>query len=487
MKTDYILSKTSFLKFEQCEKAFFLYKNHPYLRDKLSVDKQLTFKRGYDVGYFAQQLFPGGIDISKEYKDTQARVSETKKLIENKTPVIYEATFLHNGVLIMVDILTLENETYSAYEVKSSLKVSETYIKDACLQYYVLKASLPAFNDLYLVTLNGDYVLQGEIDVKKLFKKRSVKDQAEKNISYFIHKINQANLVLEKNSIPNVNIGEHCFRPYQCDYFGSCWKNTISETSIFNLPQSNKAKLFEWFNAGIKEISQLSDGMLEKENAIIAKNALLNNTPFINQKNIQQFLARIKFPMAAMDMEIWNPAIPEMQGTSPFEQIPFLVCFYNGKETSNFFTCHKTDDRKLFTEKLIELAENYASILVYDKSLELNIINALIKNFPEFENALQSVKEKMIDVYDVFLNMDYYHPVFKNNFSLKAVASILPDEISYPKISSGLEAMNLYSQYRLTENEIEKQGIRDELIDYCNMDSIAAFKLVKFLKETVSK
>jgi len=54
MSSGYAISKTSFLKFEQCQKAFFLYKNHPYLRDKFSVDKQLTFKRGHDVGYFAQ-------------------------------------------------------------------------------------------------------------------------------------------------------------------------------------------------------------------------------------------------------------------------------------------------------------------------------------------------------------------------------------------------------------------------------------------------
>src|SRR5690348_16217020 len=62
-KPGYSISKTSFLKLEQCQKAFFLYKNHPYLRDKVSAEKQLTFKRGHDVGFFAQQLFPGGTDV----------------------------------------------------------------------------------------------------------------------------------------------------------------------------------------------------------------------------------------------------------------------------------------------------------------------------------------------------------------------------------------------------------------------------------------
>ena len=230
----YSISKTSFLKFEQCQKAFFLYKNHPYLRDKVSVDKQLTFKRGHDVGYFAQQLFPGGIDISKETKNVVQAFELTATHIETKTPVIYEATFVHNGVLVMADILTLNEGVYNAYEIKSSLKVSETYLKDAYMQYFVIKNVLPNLDDLFLVTLNSDYLLENEIDVRKLFKRRSVKQKAQENFNYFEHRIGEAHALLEQNAIPNLPIGKHCFRPYQCDYFGTCWKDTMHEKSIFN-------------------------------------------------------------------------------------------------------------------------------------------------------------------------------------------------------------------------------------------------------------
>ena len=40
----YTISKSSFMKFEQCEKAFFLNKYHSNLKDKLSLEKQLTFR-----------------------------------------------------------------------------------------------------------------------------------------------------------------------------------------------------------------------------------------------------------------------------------------------------------------------------------------------------------------------------------------------------------------------------------------------------------
>lgn len=485
--TGYSISKTSFLKFEQCHKAFFLYKNHPYLRDKISVDKQLTFKRGHDVGFFAQQLFPGGTDVSKETKNSTLGAELTATLIRNNTPVIYEATFVHQGVLIMVDILCLNEGKYTAYEVKSSMKISETYLKDAYLQYYVLKNSLPGFEDLFLVTLNPDYILEDAVDPKKLFRKRSVKAKAEENAAYFEHQVNAAHTVLEQNVIPNIPIGKQCFRPYQCDYFGTCWKDTITEKSIFNLPQVDKTKLFEWFNEGIKNIEQVTDTMLEKDRLIKIKNSILTNEQIVDTKNIATFLSRINYPAIAMDMEVWSPAIPQIQGTKTFEQIPFLVCFYDGVKFSDFFTGNSHDDRKEFALALVTLSENYATVLVYDKSMEVSVIDALIKNNPEFKPELEKLKSKIIDVFDIFLGLDYYHPAFKNNFSLKTVSAVLLQEVSYSKIASGLEAMNYYEQYHLAETELEKQSIRSELVDYCNTDSLATYKLVKFLEKLVQE
>ena len=54
----------------------------------------------------------------------------------------YEATFLYNDYTITsFDILIKDEEGWKAYEVKSSTKVSETYIKDAAIQYYTITNS----------------------------------------------------------------------------------------------------------------------------------------------------------------------------------------------------------------------------------------------------------------------------------------------------------------------------------------------------------
>lgn len=482
----YSISKSSFLKFEQCPKAFFLHKNFPYLRDKTSTDKKLTFKRGHEVGYFAQELFPGGCDVSLQTNNLSEAIELTQKLIAQKTAVIYEATFVYNQVLIMVDILCLNDHKYSAYEVKSSIRISETYIKDAYLQYYVLKHSLVGFEDLFLVSINPDYVREKEIDPKKLFRKRSVKLKGDENLPYFDYQIQQALSLLEKNTIPSLPIGVQCFKPYTCDFYGTCWKDVVTENSIFNLPSIDKSKLFEWFQGGVKLLKDLPNDWIEKENARKMKIAHDTNSPIIDREKIEQFLTCIQSPVAAMDMEIWNPAIPQLVGTKPFEQIPFLVCFQN-EQNSDFYLSDSTeDDRLQFGIKLIELSKPYKTILVYDKTMEVIVINQLSQLFPTLQNDLNELKGKLVDVSTLFMNLSYYDPAFKGMFSLKTISSVINKDVQYEVIGSGLEAMHYYENFRLENDGGVKNKLKLDLLHYCTTDCLATLKLVEFLR-TVKK
>jgi hypothetical protein len=310
-----------------------------------------------------------------------------------------------------------------------------------------------------------------------------VKQKAEENFGYFEHQINAAHLVLEQNQIPNIAIGKHCFSPYQCDFFGNCWKDTIQENSIFNLPYMDKGKLFEWYNGGIKTIDQVTDDLIEKPEALKIKKAFENNTTIIDLEKIKAFLLRVKESFVAMDMEIWSAALPQLEGTKPFEQIPFLVSFHNGKETTHYFSEHALDERKEFAEHLIKLSSAYASVIVYDKTMEVSAINNLINKYQDLATDLTLLKDKLVDVFDIFLNLSYYHPAFKSNFSLKIVSAVLLEDVNYTKISSGLEAMNYFEQFRLSETELDREVLKNELVNYCNTDTEVTFKLIAFLRK----
>jgi hypothetical protein len=275
----------------------------------MDVDKNLTFNRGHAIGSFAKELFPGGVDASEVTKNLAEAVVLTSQLIKEKK-TIYEATFIFDGVLVMVDILDHTNDEWRAYEVKSSLKVSPVYLMDACLQYYVVKNVLTELKDFFLVTLNGEYVLQDNIDPKAIFKKRSIAKDAEKNLVYFKEKIQAAKECADHNSVPSKQIGTHCFKPYTCDFYGHCWKNVNESDSVFQLPQVNKEKLFEWYHSGKKKISDLTNSDLESELLKKVKKAFSGNKEFFDRKVLNELLERIKEPVISLDMEIWAPAIP---------------------------------------------------------------------------------------------------------------------------------------------------------------------------------
>ncbi len=476
-----MISKTAYLKFEQCTKAFYLYKKHPYLKDKVELDKQLTFNRGHQIGILAQQLFPDGIDVSKNSKNTLETIEKTNRLILEKYPVIYEATFTFNGILVMVDVLVLIENNYYAYEVKNAVKINEVFLKDACLQYYVLKNNIP-LTDFFLVTVNNNYVFNGQIDVKQLFKKRSIKQEAEKNLNYFDVKVSQAVLTLENNNIPNVEVGEHCFKPYFCDFYQTCWKGKVEINSIFNLPFISKKQAIEYYNAGYQKVEDLPIEISLPHNASIIKESITNKSVYIDHLKLKQFLNNINSLSCALDIEVLSTSIPDIINTKPFEQIPFLFCVYDKVSENYFYTNHNSDERKELLNALICYTKKYKSILVYDATMEISVINKFIEIFPNMEIELNELKHKIVDVYDLFLNLTYYDYRFGNNFNLKAISSILLNKNFYNTINSGLQAMTLYESYRKMENLIEAEIVKQELIDYCLADTKATFEIVNFLK-----
>ena len=158
MKAGYKLSKSTFIRGLQCEKSLYLYKHHYELKDPIPVSLQTVFDQGNKVGILAQGLFPGGVDASPEnYFKMAESAFKTKDLIAKGNEIIYEATFIHNEVLAALDILVKKESGWVAYEVKSSTKVSPTYIKDAAIQYHTIVNSGIDLKDIFIVHINNQY------------------------------------------------------------------------------------------------------------------------------------------------------------------------------------------------------------------------------------------------------------------------------------------------------------------------------------------
>ena len=205
----------------QCHKSLYLNKFRPYLRDKLSEEQLAKFARGHAVGKIAQQLFPGGIAISRPGKSS---AEKTSQLINEGVPVIYEACFISDNVIIALDILVKQENGWNAYEVKSSLALSNVYYNDAFLQYHVINASGLKPEKFFLIHRNADIELSESVDLELKFIFTDVSSQCEAYEAGIHENIDQMLDVLTKDKSPDILPGKHCMTPYPCDFRGVCWK-----------------------------------------------------------------------------------------------------------------------------------------------------------------------------------------------------------------------------------------------------------------------
>ena len=405
--TMHILSKATSIKGLQCEKALYMTKKHPYLRDRLSIEQRAKFQRGTDVGILAQQYFPGGVNMSPNSPSQfPKRVKETMENLQNpEINVMYEAVFQHNDTLVMVDLLVRDGEQWKAIEVKSSLKLSTTYYNHADLQYYVLHGCGVPLSDFQLMYLNANYVKQGPIDVKQLFQLVSVMEYAKEQEAVIAANVDRLKQVVALPHAPQVEVGPQCNNPYPCDFRGHCWKNIPQEDP--NVPYSIDFK------------------------------ALFAQAPDPKPRSI-----------AYLNLLFHYPAVPELDGTRPYQEMMLAFALSGDQEPNGHTIWDCFDDHSRWQEGLEVLEQRMND---YD----------LVVTFTPNDH----LGYKAFNLYKVLENSQMFHPLLKDGLSLQHTAEAMFHDLNLFEHSRIIvEALTQdsfsYEQARkdlITENEVVKR------------------------------
>ena len=132
------------------------------MRDHLEARQLNKFERGHEIGSLAWKLFPGGIDCSPKHPAAYAKAAaKTTELIRRGATILYEAVFEYDGIRVLPDILVLNDSQIRMYEVKGSLNISQTYILDAALQYYVISGAGYTPSQTFILHVNKNYIYEG--------------------------------------------------------------------------------------------------------------------------------------------------------------------------------------------------------------------------------------------------------------------------------------------------------------------------------------
>ena len=486
------LSKSTFIRGLQCEKSLYLYKHHYKLKDPTPSSLQAVFDQGTNIGILAQELFPDGVDASAEnhFKMVES-VGKTLKFISQGESIIYEATFQYNNVLAALDILVKDDDGWKAYEVKSSTKVSETYIKDAAIQYYTITNSEIDLKDISIVHINNQYTRDGELDIHQLFSIESVYDEVLEFLPKIPNEVKRLKNVIERTEIPKVDIGTHCSDPYDCDFKGTCWKH-IPEYSVFNLSRLNKDKKFDLYNQGVITLDDIDLSQTDlNPNQVLQVQSEINGTSHIDIEEIKNFTDGLNYPLYYLDFETIGPVVPKYNGSRPYQQLVFQYSLHIQKtptselEHREYLADPLQDPRIGFIKQLIHDCGSSGDILVYNIGFEKGKLKDLIEVFLEHSNELREIVNRLKDLMIPFQQKWYYTPDMRGSYSIKAVLPALVPELSYDdlEIKDGGTASNTFLSIVNGSFKGDVIKTRNQLLEYCKLDTYAMVKILDKLKE----
>lgn len=486
----HVLSKSSYIRGRQCPKALWLSKHRRDLKAPVDEAKQAIFNTGTEVGLLARGLFPGGVDCSPlSPNDFGPAILATKAAIQRGERVIYEAAFLHDEVLVALDILVRDGDEWTAYEVKSTTAAKDYHVQDAALQAHVIEGNGLRLAEVRIVHLDNNYVRQGPLDVKELFGITSVKAAVDSERRDVPERIAQLKATVQALEEPQVGIGPHCDDPFECDYKGYCWAHVPKERSVFDLVRGGK-RVWELYGRGVLRLEDIPEAEKLSAAQRTQVDGWQRGRSVIDRARINEFVRSLQYPLHHLDFETLNPAIPLYDGTRPYQQVPFQYSLHTeavtGAEPTHraFLADGKSDPRHAFIRQLLDDLGSTGDVLTYNMSFERGRLIELAQDLPQYAQAIEAILPRLKDLMVPFQQGWYYLPTMNGSYSIKYVLPATVPDLSYAKlnIQEGGTASRRFEQLSKGLYEGDTHQLRSDLLEYCAMDTMAMVKILEVLR-----
>ena len=396
-----------------------------------------------------------------------------------------------------MDILKNDLDGVELYEVKSSTDISNIYIDDISYQYYVLTKLNLNVKKACLVYINKDYIRYGELDIHQLFHIEDVTNIVQsnlKNVESNIESINDFMNTYGQNNEPNIKLGNYCFKPYLCSYWNYCSKD-LPNPNVFDIVRMHYSKKLDYYNSNVISFEDLSKQDMNKTYLEQIDFELNNLKPKINKDAIKKIMDSLVYPLYFIDFETFQLAVPEYDGTKPYQQLPFQYSLHIIKD-KNSKVEHKEflaeiDDKDFirhFAESMIKDIPDNGSVIIYNKSFEPARLNEIARMYPDLADELQRINSQMVDFLEPFKSRDFYMKEFEGSASIKKVLPALypnDSDLDYhalPVVHNGEEASDTFLSLRGKSRE-EQEKLRNGLLVYCKLDTFAMVKIWQKFKE----
>jgi len=484
------LSKSRFVSGLQCHKLLW-WKTHEPDAPELEPDEsqQVIFDRGTMIGEVARTYVPGGVLIDFPYFEVNKKLKATAKAIEQGVKVIYEASFIANGVFVAVDILEKTRGGWNLIEVKSSTKAKPEHLPDVAIQTHVLEKAGINIRHIELMHLNREC---RHPDLSSLFSRSNLTKETKGLLPSVRRELVKQKRIL-KGPLPDVEVGPFCTDPYDCPFYWRCWPEPPEHhiSTLYRIGQ----KAVELESQGVETIFDLPSNYSLSSVADRQRRSVKTGKMIV-EHDLTTVLKKLKRPIAFLDFETIQPAIPVWKGCRPYDHIPVqFSCHVLGKRSGlkryKWLADGPGDPRRELAEKLLAACEGTETIVAYNASFEKRMIRETADVLSGVKRRLKALNDKIVDLLPIVRN-HVYHPDFCGSFSLKSVLPALVPELSYDdlEISEGQTASQQLECLILHGDDLDakdKNNLRKNLLRYCEMDTLAMVKLLERLSELCGK
>jgi len=488
-----MLTKSKITKHRQCARLLWLDLN----RRELAQYDDATIARmaeGNRVGDISRQLYPGGELI--DTLDLSEALVRTQEALARKTIPVFEPAFVANDVLVRVDLLVPDAQSYRLVEVKSATEVKDYHFEDAAVQYWVLCHAGLTPTQVALSHINNEFQYQTVGDYRGLLTETDITATAKQLFSEVPKWIAAAKLTSEQTELPATRTGKQCKKPFTCAYLDYCESlEQTTEYPVTILPRVSAKQLAKYEQDGIADVRDIPENYIAKDKVAheIVRQASISGKVYLNPQ-AKAYLDSLAYPRYYLDFETIAPAVPRWLKSRPYQQIPFQwSCHIETSEGNSSSAVepsaliHKeylhqdaSDPRRPFAEALLHALGEHGPILVYNAGFENGRIKELAKDCPDLAPALLALVDRVVDLWPLAQN-NYYHPAMRGSWSIKAVLPTL-STLNYSdlKIGNGGLAQVAYLEMIAEDTtEVRRAELYQDLLKYCEQDTLAMVHVAK--------
>jgi hypothetical protein len=194
------------------------------------------------------------------------------------------------------------------------------------------------------------------------------------------------------------------------------------------------------------------------------------------------------YPRTWLDFETVAFVVSRWIGTQPRRPIPFQFSAHieemNGHiDHREFLSLDGTDPRRPCAEALADMIPPTGAVIAYSASFEKRCIIDLASAFPDLEEGLRAIADRLVDLLPV-TRANWYHRDQRGSWSIKAVLPTVAAELGYSglEVKDGRSIQKVYLEAIAADTgEPRRQAIHAALRAYCGLDTRAMMVVAEAL------